>query len=116
MKNWSARAATLILMLLADVLSVGSGRRRDRGVKALNSFLLPHFRQLAEDATFLDRLTLEELARFQLRLVGIMQEHGPAICQQWNVAYPRAMEKAVLRYVAQELRSLGLAATLEELA
>ena len=45
-----------------------------------------------------------------------MQEHGPAICQQWNVAYPRAMEKAVLRYVAQELRSLGLAATLEELA
>ena len=106
----------LILMLLADVLSVGSGRRRDRGVKALNSFLLPHFRQLAEDATFLDRLTLEELARFQLRLVGIMQEYGPAICQQWNVAYPRAMEKAVLRYVAQELRSLGLAATLEELA
>ncbi len=105
----------LILMLLADVLGVGSGRRRDRGVKALNGFLLPHFRQLAEEATYLNELNLEELARFQLRLVRIMREHGPAICEQWNVAYPRAMEETVLQYIVQELRSLGLASALEEL-
>ena len=105
----------LILMLLADVLSVASGRRRDRGVKALNGFLLPRFRQCAEEATHLNVLNLEELARFQLRLVRIMREHGPAICEQWNVAYPRAMEETVLRYVTKELRSQGLASALEEL-
>ena len=105
----------LILMLLTDVLSVGSARRRDRGVKALNGFLPPHFRRLAEDATFLHKLTHEELARFQLRLVRIMQVHGPAICAQWNVPYPHAMEEAVLQYMAKELRTLGLASAFEEL-
>ena len=105
----------LILMLLADVLSVGSRRRRDRGVKALNGFLLPNLRQLAEEATYLNELTLEALARFQLRLARIMRKHGPAICAQWDVAYPWAMEETVLLYVTQELRSLGLAAALEEL-
>ena len=105
----------LILMLLTDVLSVANGRRRDRGVKALNGFLGPDFRQLAEDATYLKALTLDELARFQLRLIRIMREHGPAICEQWNAAYPLALEEAVLRYLTQELRSLGLASALEEL-
>lgn len=105
----------LILMHLTDVLSVGSGRRRDRGVKALNGFLAPHLRKLAEDATFLGELTLEELVRFQLRLVRIMREQGRAICEQWQVVYPLAMEEAVLLYVSQELRSLGLAHALEEL-
>lgn len=105
----------LILMLLADVLSVASGRRRDRGVKALNDFLPTRFRRLAENAAHLNELTLEELARFQLRLARIMQKHGPAICAQWDVEYPHAMEEAVLRYVRQELRYLWLAAPLEEL-
>ncbi len=105
----------LILLLLTDVLSVAGGRRRDRGVKALNDFLPARFRRLAENAAHLNELSLEELARFQLRLARIMQKHGPAICAQWNVEYPHAMEEAVLRYVRQELRYLWLAAPLEEL-
>ena len=105
----------LILMLLTDVLSVAGGRRRDQGVKALNDFLPARFRRLAENAAHLNELSLEELARFQLRLARIMQKHGPAICAQWNVEYPHAMEEAVLRYVRQELRYLWLAAPLEEL-
>lgn len=105
----------LILMLLTDVLSVAGGRRRDRGVKALNDFLPSRFRRLVENAAHLNDLTLEELARFQLRLARIMQKHGPAICAQWGVEYPHAMEEAVLRYVRQELHYLWLPAPLEEL-
>ncbi len=105
----------LIVLLLTDALSVGSGRRKDRGVKALNGFLLPEYRQTVEDATFLSKLTLEELPRLHLRLARIMQAHGPVICEQWNVAYPWALEQTALRYVTQELRSLGIASALEEL-
>jgi len=105
----------LILLLLTDVLSLASGIRKDRGVKALNSFLPPDLRRLAEDAASLPALTHEELARFQLRLARLMQEHGPAICAQWRVEYPLALEEAALGYVARELRLLGFAATLEEL-
>ncbi|MCL4835540.1 MAG: hypothetical protein KJZ86_24080 [Caldilineaceae bacterium] len=105
----------LILLLLTDVLSLAGGVRKDRGVKALNSFLPPAYRRLAEEATFLPALTLEELARFQLRLARLMQEHGPAICEQWQVDYPQALEDAALGYVARELRQLGFGATLEEL-
>ncbi|MBI3960500.1 MAG: hypothetical protein HY328_16945 [Chloroflexi bacterium] len=105
----------LILLLLTDVLSVQSGIRKDRGVKALNGFLPPTLRRLAEDATALPALTRENLAHFQLRLAGIMQEHGPAICARWRVDYPQALEDAALRYVAAELRQMGFGATLEEL-
>lgn len=105
----------LIVLLLTDVLCVGSGLRKDRGVKALNSFLGAEYRQLVEDATFLLELTLEELARFQLRLARIMQEHGPAICRQWHVPYPQALEDAALGYVRRELRLLGLQNALHEL-
>lgn len=105
----------LILLLLTDVFALASGIRKDRGVKALNGFLPPHYRQLAEEATFLPELTREELARFQLRLARLMQEHGPAICAQWGVEYPQALEDAALGYVARELRLLGYETTLEEL-
>ncbi len=105
----------LIVLLLTDVLSVASGIRKDRGVKALNSFLPAQYRRLVEDVTFLPELTFEELARFQLRLARIMQEHGPDICEQWHVDYPQALEDATLGYVAGELRSFGLETTLEEL-
>ncbi len=90
----------------------GRGRAYDRGGKA-NSFLPPAYRRLAEEAG--RRATLEELARFQLRLARLMQEHGPAICEQWQVDYPQALEDAALGYVARELRQLGFGATLEEL-
>ncbi len=104
----------LILLLLTDVLSVQSGIRKDRGVKALNGFLPPELRRLAEDATSLPALTHEELARFQLRLARIMHAHGPAICEQWNVNYPQALEDAALGYVARELGQMGYASVLQE--
>ena len=110
-----AAGNSIILLLLTDVLCAASGRRRDRGVKALNEFLLPDHRQRVEEAASLTNLPLEEGARFSLRLARIMHECGPAICEQWQVAYPRAMEEAVLRYVTQDLRSLGLADMLKEL-
>ena len=68
-----------------------------------------------EEAASLTNLPLEEAARFPLRLARIMRECGPTICEQWEAAYPRAMEEAVLRYLNQELRSLGLAYMLNEL-
>ena len=110
-----AAGNSIILLLLTDVLCAASGRRRDRGVKALNDFLLPDHRQRVEEAVSLTNLPLEAATRFPLRLARIMRECGPAICEQWQVAYPRAMEEAVLRYVTQELRSLGLADMLKEL-
>ena len=110
-----AAGNSIILLLLTDVLCTASGRRRDRGVKALNGFLLPDHRQRVEEAASLTNLPLEEAARFPLRLARIMREYGPAICEQWEVAYPRAMEEAVLRYLTRELRALGLAYMLEEL-
>ena len=111
----AAAGNSIILLLLTDVLCAASGRRRDRGVKALNGFLLPDHRQRVEEAVSLTKLPLEKAARFPLRLACIMRECGPAICEQWQVAYPRAMEEAVLHYVTQELRSLGLADMLKEL-
>jgi len=104
----------LILLLLTDVLSVQSGIRKDRGVKAINGFLPPNLRRLAEDATSLPALTHEELARFQLRLAQILQEHGPAICAQWGVDYPQALENAALGYVGRELRRMGYESVLRE--
>lgn len=105
----------LITLLLTDVLSLASGVRKDRGVKALNGFLPDEYRRLVEDAIALPELTHEALARYQLRLARLIQEHGPAICEQWGVDYPRALEEAALGYVARELRLLGFEATLEEL-
>lgn len=108
----------LILLLLTDVLCLASGVRKDRGVKALNGFLPARFRQTVEEAIALPELSRAELARTQLRLARLMQEHGPAICARWQVDYPQALEEAALGYVARELRQLrqlGFEATLEEL-
>lgn len=105
----------LILMLLSDVLAVAGGRRRDRGVKALNGYLPPQLRRQAEEAAFLPDLSLQQLARFQLRLARIMRAHGPAVCEKWGAPYPRAMEEAVLAYLRRELAALGLDDVLEEL-
>jgi hypothetical protein len=104
----SAAGTFLILLLLTDVLSVQSGRRKDRGVKALNGFLPPEYRGLVEDAVYLEELTLVELARFQLRMAALMQAHGPTICARWHVEYPQALEDAVMRYISGELQRLGL--------
>ncbi len=111
----AAAGNSIILLHLTNVLCAASGRRKDRGVKDLNSFLLPDHRRRVEEAVTLTNLPLEEAARFPLRLARIMRDCGPAICEQWDVGYPRAMEESVLHYVTQELRTLGFAYMLEEL-
>ena len=110
-----AAGNSIILLALTNVLCTASGYRRDRGVKALNGFLLPHHRKCVEEAVLLSTLPPNEMMRFPLRLARIMREYGPAICDQWKVNYPHAMEETVLRYVTQELRSLGYGSVLEEL-
>ncbi|MDE0143645.1 MAG: aminoglycoside 6-adenylyltransferase [Caldilineaceae bacterium] len=106
---------SFILLALTNVLCAASGRRRDRGVKALNGFLLPHHRQCVEEALLLQSKWPEEPVRFPLRLAHLMRDLGPDICAQWQVEYPQAMEESVLEYVTHELRSLGYGSALEEL-
>ncbi|MDE0632941.1 MAG: aminoglycoside 6-adenylyltransferase [Caldilineaceae bacterium] len=110
-----AAGNSIILLALTNVLCAASGRRRDRGVKALNGFLLPHHRRCVEEALLLHTQRPDETVRIPLRLARLMRELGPDICEQWQVEYPQAMEEAVLHYVVQELRSLGFASVLEEL-
>lgn len=109
-----AAGNALILLTLSNVLCAASPQRRDRGVKALNGFLLPHLRGRLEEAAFLS-VPVEQAMRIPLRLAQIMRDVGPEICKRWEVEYPHAMEEAVLRFVAQELRSMGREALLEEL-
>ncbi len=110
-----AAGNSFILLALTNVLCAASGRRRDRGVKALNGFLLPHHRRCVEEALFPNTLRPNETVRIPLRLARIMRDHGPDICRRWKVEYPYAMEETVLRYVTNELRSLGYGSLLEEL-
>ena len=110
-----AAGNSIILLALTNVLCAASGIRRDRGVKALNGFLLPHHRKCVEEAILRKTVSLDEPIRIPLRLARIMREYGPAICEQWEVEYPRAMEEAVLRYVSKELGALGYGSVLEEL-
>ncbi|NJN84466.1 MAG: hypothetical protein HC802_20755 [Caldilineaceae bacterium] len=70
---------------------------------------------MVEAVMVLPELIPENLARFQLRLARIMREHGPTICEQWQVAYPQALEDATLAYVRRELRMLGLVEVISEL-
>ncbi|MYH60411.1 MAG: hypothetical protein F4148_01105 [Caldilineaceae bacterium SB0675_bin_29] len=106
---------SIILLALTNVLCAASGTRRDRGVKALNGFLLPHHRKCVEEAVLADSLSPDGPMRIPLRLARIMREYGPVICEQWEVEYPRAMEEAVLQYVRQEFGALGHSSVLEEL-
>ena len=110
-----AAGNSIILLALTNVLCAASGTHRDRGVKALNGFLLPHHRKCVEEAVLADSLSPDGPMRIPLRLARIMREYGPAICEQWEVEYPRAMEEAVLQYVAKELSALGYDSVLEEL-
>lgn len=111
----AAAGNSIILLALTNVLCAASGRRRDRGVKALNGFLLPHHRRCVEEALLLNTVQPDETVRIPLRLARVMREHGPAICEQWEVVYPQAMEEAVVEYVVQALRALGYGSVLEEL-
>lgn len=99
---------TFAVMSLIEVLIIGSGNRRDRGVKNINAFVPDVIREDIEAALTLQRLNREGIAKVHLRLAAIMQRDGPDIAKQHGVVYPLALEKAVLSYISRELQILGL--------
>ena len=106
---------TFAVMSLTEVLIIGSGNQRDRGVKNINAFLPQTLREEIENALTLPSLNREGIAKAHLRLAGIMQRDGPDIAKQRGVVYPLALEKAILNYISRELQILGLSDCLDEL-
>ena len=106
---------TFAVMSLTEVLIVGSGNQRDRGVKNINAFLPQVLREEIEDALTMPSINRESIAKAPLRLSAIMQRYGPDIAKQHGVIYPLPLEKAVLNYIARELKILGLSDCLDEL-
>jgi hypothetical protein len=104
----SLQGLVIEVNLLTDVLLLGYGVERDTGVKRLNAYLPPHCRTALEDALALDGLTPESLARSHLRLAALLQREGPALAARHGFAYPEALQRAALRYIAAELALLGL--------
>ena len=94
--------------LLVDMLIVGNGRQKDRGVKAINHLLPAEARIEIEEALHLPVLDAAQLAAVNLRLAALMGRHGPILCARWGVDYPQALEDAALGYVLEELRMLDL--------
>ena len=106
---------TFAVMSLTEVLIIGSGNQRDRGIKNINAFLPQVLREEIEAALTLPSLNREGIAKAPLRLAAIMRRYGPDIAKQHEVIYPFALEKAVLNYVSRELQILGLSDCLNEL-
>ena len=106
---------TFVVMSLTEVLIIGNGKQRDRGVKNINDFLPEVLREEIETALTIQSVNRESIARVHLRLATIMQRCGPDIAKQHGATYPFALEKAVLSYVARELQVLGLSDCLNEL-
>ena len=106
---------TFVVMSLTEVLIIGSGNQRDRGVKNINAFVPQVFREEIETALTMQSINRERIAKAHLRLTAIMQRCGPDIAKQHGVIYPFALEKAVLNYVSRELQILGLSDCLNEL-
>ncbi len=104
------------VMSLTEVLIIGNGNQRDRGVKNVNAFVPQVLREEIETALTMQRVNRENIAKAHLRLAAIMQRHGPDIAEQHEVLYPLALEKAVLSYISRELQILGLSDCLNELA
>ncbi len=102
-------------MALTEVLIIGGGKQRDRGVKNVNDFLQPELREEIETALSKVGLGREPLAKAHLRLAAMMQRYGPGIAAQHGLTYPFALEKAVIGYIARELQLLGLSGCLTEL-
>lgn len=99
---------TFAVMSLIEILIIGSGKQRDRGVKNINAFVPQVLREEIEDALTIPSINREGIAKAHLRLAAIMQRYGPGIAKQHGVVYPLALEKAVLNYISRELRILGL--------
>ena len=106
---------TFAVMSLTEVLIIGSGNQRDRGVKNINAFLPQVLREEIEDALTMQSINREGIAKAHLRLTAIMQRYGPDIAKQHGVVYPLALEKAVLNYISRELQILGLSDCLDGL-
>ena len=106
---------TFAVMSLTEVLIIGSGNQRDRGVKNINAFLPQTLREEIEDALTMPSINREGIAKASLRLTAIMQRYGPDIAKQHGVVYPLALEKAVLNYISRELQILGLSDCLDAL-
>ena len=106
---------TFLVMSLTEVLIIGNGNQRDRGVKNINAFVPRALREEIETALTMQSINTESIAKTHLRLTAIMQQYGPDIAKQHGVIYPLALEKAVLNYVSRELQILGLSYCLNEL-
>ena len=106
---------TFVVMSLTEVLIIGSGKQRDRGVKNINAFVPQVLRKEIEDASTMQSLNREGIAKAHLRLTAIMQRYGPDIAKEHGVVYPLTLEKAVLNYISRELQILGLSNCLDAL-
>ena len=106
---------TFAVMSLTEVLIIGSGNQRDRGVKNVNAFVPQGLREEIETALTMQSVNRESIAKAHLRLTAIMQRHGPDIAKQHGVLYPLTLEKAVLSYISRELQILELSNCLNEL-
>ena len=106
---------TFAVMSLTEVLIIGSGKQRDRGVKNINAFVPQVLREEVEDALTMPSIDREGIAKAHLQLTAMMQRYGPDIAKQHGVVYPLALEKAVLNYVSRELQILGLSDCLDAL-
>lgn len=99
---------TFAVMSLTEVLIIGSGNQRDRGVKNINAFVPQTLREEIEEALTMQSINREGIAKAHLRLTAMMQRYGPDIAKQHGVVYPLALEKTVLNYISRELQILGL--------
>ena len=106
---------TFAVMALTEVLIIGSGNQRDRGIKNINAFLPQALREEIENALTMPSIDRESIAKAHLRLTAIMQRYGPDIAEQHGVVYPLALEQAVLNYISRELQILELSDYLDEL-
>lgn len=106
---------TFVVMSLTEVLIIGNGKQRDRGVKNINDFLPQMLTEEIEEALTMQGVDRESIARAHLRLTAIMQRRGPDIAEQHGLIYPFALEKTVLGYLVRELQILGLSECLNEL-
>lgn len=106
---------TFAVMSLTEVLIIGSGNQRDRGVKNINAFVPQTLREEIEDALTMQSIDRAGIAKAHLRLAAIMQREGPDIAKQHGVVYPLALEKTVLSYISRELQILGLPNCLDAL-
>lgn len=104
--SWRGLAVEFDLVL--DILLRGHAIVRDVGPKRLNGLLPPALREELEAAFSLQGLSPASLAGAHLALAGIVHRHGPQLAARRQFDYPAPLETAVMRYVLEELRLLGV--------